>query len=703
MTGVNIWKTAITYLKKVGPERAELLKQELGITTYSHLLEFFPRKYIDRSQIHRVRDIRLDTQQVTLIGKITEIDTQKGKRGGRLTATFSDGSGTLELTWFKGVKYTLESLKLDEEIIVHGNPKFFGRNIQIAHPEIERGKTREELEQHLKIIPVYHSTEKLVKAGLDSKAIRRLVAQLMELAGKDIVETLPPSIRRRYALPSRKEAFYQIHFPQNFTALEAAQRRLKFEEFFFFQLMMAQRKLVEHPKHISHPFPQVGEFFNQFFHHHIPFELTDAQKRVIKEIRRDLARPIQMNRLVQGDVGSGKTMVAFMSMLLALDNGFQAAMMAPTEILAEQHYKNIQKYSKELKIGVALLTGSTKTAARRQMLYELKEGHIQILIGTHALIEDPVVFKRLGLVVVDEQHKFGVMQRGKLWGKAEQGFFPHNMVMTATPIPRTLALTVYGDVDVSKIDGLPVGRKPIITALRMEAQRLQVFGFMRKELEAGRQIYVVYPLVEESEKLDYLAVTEGYEALTRVFQGYQVGIVHGRMKSEAKEWEMQRFKRGESHILVATTVIEVGVDVPNASVIVIENSDKFGLSQLHQLRGRVGRGDQQSYCILMAGSKASEDAKKRLMAMVDTTDGFKIAEIDMAIRGPGDFLGTRQSGLPEMQLASFSEDFDVFEEAREAAFHLIEQDPTLTNPDHTGTRLYFEYYKRKTGLIKDIA
>jgi ATP-dependent DNA helicase RecG len=706
MSQRNIWRTDLTYLKKVGEVRATLIKEEIKLKTYSDLLQFFPRKYIDRSQIGRVRDIRLDTAQVTLIGRITEIEQGKGadKSPGRLTATFSDGSGTVELMWFKGAKFVLETLKTDEQIVVHGNPRVFGKKIQIAHPEIERGKTREELEQHLKIIPVYHTTEKLTRNGLDSRGIRRLVEQLLEGHAHEIVETLTPHIRQRYGLPTRKEAFRQIHFPESFEALEQAQKRLKFEEFFFLQLLYAQRKLVEQPKHMSHPFPVVGPLFNAFYNEHIPFDLTGAQKRVIKEIRRDLARPFQMNRLVQGDVGSGKTMVAFMSMLLAIDNGFQSCLMAPTEILAEQHYNNIKRYSEGIGVRVALLTGSTKTADRRQLHLELRTGVIQILIGTHALIEDPVVFEKLGLVVVDEQHKFGVEQRARLWHKAGPGVFPHNMVMTATPIPRTLAMTVYGDLDVSQIDELPQGRKPIITAVRTEAQRLQVFGFMRKELEAARQIYVVYPLVEESEKLDYLAVTEGYEALSRTFNPpYRVGIVHGRMKPEAKEWEMQAFKRHQNHILVATTVIEVGVDVPNASVIVIENADKFGLSQLHQLRGRVGRGDQQSYCILMAGPKASVDAKKRLQAMVETTDGFKIAEIDMAIRGPGDFLGTRQSGLPELQLASFSEDKDIFEEAREAAFDIMQHDPQLQQPAHQGVKAYFEFYRRKYGLLKDIA
>lgn len=700
----NIWKTEITYLKKVGPKRAEVLASEAGIKTYADLLTYFPRKYMDRSKINRVRDIRFDTQHVILIGKITDVELQKGKRGGRLTATFTDGTGFIDLVWFKQIKWVRANLPENEDIVIYGTPKIFGRNIQIAHPEVERGKSREELLENLGIMPVYHSSEKLRKMGLDAKGFRGLLEHLLELASSEIQETLNPWLCERYGLLGRKEALNQIHFPENFEKLQKAQKRLKFEEFFFFQMLMAERKLVQQPKLSSHPFPRVGTFFNRFFKEYLPFELTGAQKRVLKEIRKDVAQPVQMNRLIQGDVGSGKTMVAFMSLLLAMDNGFQGALMAPTEILAEQHYTNIQKYGGALGIKVGFLSGSVKGSARKQLLIELQEGLIDILVGTHALIEDHVQFKNLGLVIVDEQHKFGVMQRKRLWDKAGEGLYPHNMVMTATPIPRTLALTIYGDVDVSKIDEMPPGRKPVLTAVRTEAQRLQVFGFMRKEIDNGRQVYVVYPLVEESDKLDYLAVTEGYAAIQRAFPKHHISIVHGRMKANVKEFEMQRFKRGETKIMVATTVIEVGVDVPNASVIVIENSDKFGLSQLHQLRGRVGRGQYQSYCILMAGKKPSEEAKKRLKAMVDTHDGFQIAEIDMQIRGHGDFLGVRQSGhFPELRLASFIEDGAIFEEAREAAFIITRADPGLTRPENYGIKLYFDHYLKKYGILKSIA
>ncbi len=702
MAVFNFWKQEITYLKKVGPKRAEMLNADAGIFFFGDLLTYFPRKYVDRSQVHRIRDIRSDMAQVTLLGKITAFDEVKGQKGGRLNATFTDGSGEIELVWFKGLRYVKDTLKIGEEIVVFGSPKIFGRNIQIAHPEIEKGKSPEEMVHSLKIIPLYASTEKLKNAGLDSKGFRAIVSNLMEMGKDEIAEILSPTIMQKYGLLSRRNAFMQIHFPDDFQMLEKGQNRLKFEEFFFFQLIMAHRKLVEQPLRPSHPFPVVGKYFNEFYEKHIPFELTNAQKRVLKEIRADLRRPIQMNRLVQGDVGSGKTMVAFMAMLLALDNGFQAAIMAPTEILAEQHYSKIKGYGAPMGIRVAMLTGSVKGAARKQLLLELAGGHIDILVGTHALIEDHVRFQRLGLVVVDEQHKFGVMQRAKLWEKADLS--PHNMVMTATPIPRTLALTLFGDIDVSKIDELPPGRKPVLTAVRTEAQRLQVFGFMQKEIEAGRQVYVVYPLVEENEKLDFIAVTEGYEAMSRRFPDLHVGIVHGRMKPEAKDFEMQRFKKGETKILVATTVIEVGVDVPNASVMVIENSNRFGLSQLHQLRGRVGRGAEQSYCILMASEKNSEDAKKRLRAMVDTHDGFKIAEIDLRLRGHGDFLGTRQSGvIPELRLANFIEDGELFEIAREAAFNLIADDPALSKPENQGIRAYLDQYRKKYGFLKDIA
>lgn len=709
MSGFNFWETGITYLKKVGPKRATVLEQEAGIKTYGDLLHYFPRKYIDKSQLYQIRQIRSDVSFVTLIGKIDSFELIKGKKGSRLIGYFSDESGELELIWFKGIRWVREKIKEGQEIVVFGSPRFFGRKAQIAHPEVEILQDRETYLKSLKIVPDYPSTEKLKAAGLDSKGIRGLMTYLLEIGTQDLRESLSPSIMSTFRLMRHKEAFLQIHFPDSFDQLREAQRRLKFEELFFFQLLQAQRRLVEQPRHPAFPFPKVGDYFNTFFHEHLPFELTGAQKRVIKEIRRDLSKATQMNRLVQGDVGSGKTIVAFMIMLIALDNGFQATMMAPTEILAEQHYNNLLKYGGPLGLRVGFLSGSVRGAARKQLLFELEEGHVHILVGTHAVIEDPVRFQSLALVVVDEQHKFGVLQRAKLLRKAP-GFparYPHNLAMTATPIPRTLAMTVYGDMDGSRIDELPPGRTPVITAVRGEGQRLEVFGFIKRELSKGRQAYIVYPLVEESEKLDYLAVTEGYEAISRAFPkpDYQVGIIHGRMKPEDKEQEMQRFKKHETNILVATTVIEVGVDVPNATLMVIENAEKFGLSQLHQLRGRVGRGGEQSYCILMVGGKkTSEEAKKRLRAMVNTTDGFEIARFDLRLRGPGDFLGTRQSGIPEFKLAHIVEDETILMEANAAATELVETDPDFLNPENLVIKQHYLNFRaahmRKLGFAR---
>lgn len=702
MKTFNFWDTEVTYLKKVGPERADTLKSELGIRTYSDLLHFFPRKYIDKSNVVRVRDIRMDMPYVTLKGKISDFEFVKGNRGGRLTAEFSDGTGRIDLVWFKGIRWIRESVQPGQEIVIFGQPKFFGRKVQIVHPEIDKKAAEGEAVNTLTIVPYYPSGEKLKKKGLDSKGIRALMHHLLEIGQQDMRENLPTSFLTNFGLITRKQALNNIHFPESFQMLQEAQKRLKFEELFFFQLMLAKRKEIDQPRRQSNPFPHVGEYLNTFYHEHLPFELTGAQKRVIKEVRTDLARPIQMNRLVQGDVGSGKTMVAFMTMLIALDNGFQCALMAPTEILAEQHYNNFRKYGDKMGIRVGFLSGSVKGSDRKQLLFELQEGIIQILVGTHALIEDPVVFANLGLVVIDEQHKFGVVQRMRLWQKSTK--FPHNMLMTATPIPRTLGLTLYGDVDISVIDELPPGRTPIKTAVRTEAQRKEVFGFIRRELDKGRQAYIVYPLVEESEKLDYLAVTEGYEAVKRYFQDIHVGIVHGRMKSDVKEQEMQRFKRGETKIMVATTVIEVGVDVPNSTIMVIENSEKFGLSQLHQLRGRVGRGGNQSYCILMVGTnKPSEDAKTRLRAMAETTDGFKIADIDLKLRGPGDFMGTRQSGMPEFKLANIIEDSALLRQAREAAFRMMQADPGLEKLEHASTKAFLTQYIKEQNLLIGVA
>ncbi len=689
----SIWNNDITYLKRVGPARAKLLREECGICTYADLLHYYPRKYVDRSQVQRIAEIQEETGYITLVGHVRNIQVIQGHKGrGRLTAELHDGTGVLELNWFQGVRWIEKSLTEGEELAIFGKPTRYGARWSISHPEIDRLKD-EHTQNTLKIVPFYPSTEKLARVGLDSRGFRSILAVLLEECQSYIPENLSPSICQQNGLANRRDALVNIHFPQSFQALRSAINRIKFEEFFFFQLMLARRRQTARVQNRAPAFKEIGEYFNTFFEQHIPFELTGAQKRVLKEIRRDLARDIQMNRLVQGDVGSGKTMVAFMSMLMAKDNGFQSVIMAPTAILAEQHFQKISAYAQSMGITTGLLVGGQRKKERETILEKLASGETDIAIGTHALIEDPVQFQKLGLVVIDEQHKFGVVQRAKLWKKADP--FPHNMIMTATPIPRTLAMTLYGDVDVSVIDELPPGRKPIDTRVFGEKRRLEVFGFIKRELERGRQAYVVYPLVEESEKLDYLAAVEGFEHMQRYFTGYRVGIVHGRMKPEDKEMEMQRFVKKETHILVSTTVIEVGVDVSNASIMLIENAEKFGLSQLHQLRGRVGRGAEQSYCILMTGLKVSTDGRKRLKAMVDTQDGFKISEIDLELRGPGDFLGTRQSGLPEFRLANIVEDQDILNATRAAAFLLTETDPGLTLPENKAIRVYYMAYMKK--------
>ena len=712
MGNYNYWENEITYLKKVGPKRAQVFAKECGIRTFGDLLNYFPRKYIDRSRLFTIREIQNDTNYVTLQGKIFGIQLEKIKSGGMMRANFTDGTGTLSLVWFQGVKWLKDFLKEGDEVILFGQTKFFGSAIQIVHPEIEKKSESNEPVHQLKILPFYPSTEILKRNGLESKGIRELMNILIEGAGEtDFEEILPQPILEKYGLSGRKEALTNVHFPDTDKSLNAARYRLKFEEFFFFQLMLAQRKLVNHQTFRARPFTVVGELFNRFYHDYLPFELTGAQKRVIKEMRFDLGREVQMNRLMQGDVGSGKTMVAFMACLIAADNGFQSAVMAPTEILAGQHFRNFLNYTSGIGLKVEMLSGSTKKKERERIHKGLLSGEIHILVGTHALIEPIVQFSKLGLVVVDEQHKFGVKQRSDLFHKAEPGFYPHNLVMTATPIPRTLGLTLFGDLDVSVIDELPPGRSPVKTNVRSEGDRKRVLGFVKNEIENGRQAYFVYPLVEESEKSDLLAVVEGYEALKRYFGhlpgeegGYRVGIVHGRQKSDDKEQEMRRFKNGEFNILVSTTVIEVGVDVPNATVMVIENAERFGLSQLHQLRGRVGRSGNQSWCILMAGTpKLSIEAKKRLAAMEETTDGFKISEYDLELRGPGDFLGTRQSGMPEFHLANIVEDSAILELAREAAFALIASDPGLSKSENALTHSAFNLFLKNSGNLGSIA
>ncbi|MCW5899158.1 MAG: ATP-dependent DNA helicase RecG [Flavobacteriales bacterium] len=677
----HVLETPIEYLKGVGPQRGELLRKELGIGTFGDLLYHFPFRYVDRSRFHRVADVRPDGEAVQLRGVLGPLRTVGEKRGRRLTATFTDASGAVDLVWFQGTRWLQGSLKPGEEYILYGKPSVFKGQLNFAHPELESAAVWDQgLETAMR--PVYSTTEKLGARGLTGRALWKLqVALLGQIAGQ-LPETLNAELVEMLGGLGREQALRQVHAPQDPSLLEKARRRLKFEELFFIQLRLLVRQRMLRDGVHGLVFAQVGTLLNTFYKEHLPFELTGAQKRVVKEIRRDLGSGHQMNRLVQGDVGSGKTLVGLLAMLIALDNGFQSALMAPTEILAQQHFNTLTGFLKDMPITVRLLTGSTKAAERKSILAALRLGEVHILVGTHALLEDRVVFHKLGLVVIDEQHRFGVAQRARLWAKGETP--PHVLVMTATPIPRTLAMTLYGDLDTSVIDELPPGRKPVRTVHRFDSSRNAVFAFLEQEIAKGRQVYVVYPLIEESEKTDLKDVMDGYESLSRRFPlpRYAVGIVHGRMDQATKDFEMARFKKGETDILVATTVIEVGVDVPNASVMVIENAERFGLSQLHQLRGRVGRGAEQSYCILMSGDKLGADAGARIQAMVSTNDGFVIAEKDLRLRGPGDLMGTQQSGLPPLRIADLVEDGGLMQQAREVARRILEQDPTLTDRSH---------------------
>jgi len=681
--------TSIEFLKGIGPERAKLLRSELHIRTYGDLLQHFPFRYEDRTQFLTVADVRSDETEVQLRGRIMSVQTLGAKgKGQRLVAQFSDGTGTMELVWFKGIQWVLPKLHTGKEYVIYGKPSKFKSSFNIVHPELESAEAHQ-AKLSTAMVPVYPSSVKAAEKGMDSKGISRVLHLLVSQLNGQVPETLSPSFRQQYGLMGREQAFINVHFPKGAAELRHAIFRLKFDELFFIQLKLLKLKLINQQKFRGAVFAEVGEMVNRFYKECLPFELTDAQKRVIKEIRRDVGSGTQMNRMVQGDVGSGKTIVALMSMLLAIDNGFQAALMAPTEILAEQHFRSISAMVEPLGINIRLLTGSTKTAQRNIIHEELMSGALQILIGTHALIEDVVQFKSLGLVVVDEQHRFGVQQRAKLWLKGSDAEkVPHFLIMTATPIPRTLAMTVYGDLDVSIIDELPPGRKPIKTLHRFDSARQKVFNFMRDEIAKGRQIYVVYPLIDESENMDFKDLNDGYESIVREFPlpQYQVSILHGRMKPDAKEYEMQRFKEGRTHIMVSTTVIEVGVDVPNASVMIIESAERFGLSQLHQLRGRVGRGAEQSYCILMTGYALGQEARTRMETMVRTNDGFEIAEVDMKLRGPGDIQGTQQSGTPVFRISNLAKDGDILQLARSAAIALLQDDPELAKPENVWTR-----------------
>ena len=674
--------TPIEYLKGIGPQRAEVLQKELFVFTYKDLITHYPFRYEDRTQFHCVREVIEDSAYYQLRGRIIEIDFVGEKRTKRLVAKFRDSSGIIELVWFQGAKWMAEKLKSNTEYIVYGKATSFMGRFNMAHPEIN-SVTPELLASQSSFQSVYNSTEKLKFRNLDSDGIRKCMRLLtIQLNEQNIQESLTKTVIQDFNLLSKLDALKQIHFPDSKVLLERAKFRLKFEELFFVQLRLLRSNLIRHQITQGFVFGKVGDVFNNFYNHHLPFQLTNAQKRVVKEIRVDMGSGKQMSRLVQGDVGSGKTLVALFSMLLAIDNGFQACLMAPTEILAKQHFATISELLEPMGLKVALLTGSSKTKVRRELHQNLESGVINILIGTHALIEDVVVFKNLGLVVIDEQHRFGVAQRGKMHKKNTQP--PHVLIMTATPIPRTLAMTLYGDLDTSVIDELPPGRKPITTMHFMESQRLRLIGFMKEQIGLGRQVYVVYPLIQESEKMDYQNLERGYDALLHDFQPpqYQISIVHGKLTAQQKEFEMQRFIKHETQIMVATTVIEVGVNIPNASVMVIESAERFGLSQLHQLRGRVGRGADKSYCVLMTSYKLGADSKLRMETMVRTNDGFEISEVDLKLRGPGDLDGTQQSGVMDLKIADLAQDGQILSLARSSAQAILNEDPNLSSQEN---------------------
>ena len=694
---MNLLETPIEYLKGVGPQRGDLLRKEMNIHKYGDLINLYPNRYIDRTRYFKINQLVNSNSEVQIVGKVVHIKTiDQGKGKSRLVATFLDDTGQMELVWFQGQKWVKESLKLNTVYVIFGKVTQFGSVFNMAHPEMEL------LEEHKTALrsamqPVYPSTEKLNNKGVTNKVINKMMMQLFSETHQLFSETLPVSIIEELKLIPKKDALVNIHFPKNQDLLAKAQFRLKFEELFFIQLQLITKNLIRKHKIKGFPFEIIGENFNNFYNNHLPFELTNAQKRVLKEIRNDLGSHAQMNRLLQGDVGSGKTIVALMCMLIAKDNGFQSCLMAPTEILANQHFHGISELAKELNINIRILTGSTKIAQRRIIHEELENGTLDIIIGTHALLEDKVQFKNLGLAVIDEQHRFGVEQRSKLWTKSE--IPPHVLVMTATPIPRTLAMSLYGDLDISVIDELPPGRKPIRTEHRFDSKRLVVWKFLKDEIAKGRQIYIVYPLIQESEKMDYKDLMDGYESISRDFPlpQYSISILHGKMKPADKDEEMKRFTEGKTNIMVATTVIEVGVNVPNASVMVIESAERFGLSQLHQLRGRVGRGAEQSYCILMTDYKLSEDSKTRMETMVRTNDGFEIAEVDLKLRGPGDIMGKQQSGVLNLQIADLVKDRDILQVARHLAVKLLKEDPSMNLPEHAKLKeVFLEISKKKS-------
>jgi len=691
----NLLQTPIEYLKGVGPARGELLRKELGIFKYQDLINFYPNRYIDRTRYYKINELQNSNTEVQVVGKIINIKTVEQKNGKRLVATFVDETGQMELVWFQGQKWIRENLKLNLPYVIFGKTTAFGGVFNMAHPELEP-LTEHEQSLRSAMQPVYPSTEKLTQRGISNRVINKMIQQLFLETQALFIETLPQYLVNELKLIPKNAALFNIHFPKSSDILAKAQFRLKFEELFFIQLQLITKNLVHKHKIKGHVFDKVGENFNDFYNNHLPFDLTNAQKRVLKEIRNDMGNPAQMNRMLQGDVGSGKTIVALMSMLLAKDNGFQSCLMAPTEILANQHFSGLTELAKDLNITIKILTGSVKTAERKIIHEALEDGSLDILIGTHALLEDKVKFQNLGLAIIDEQHRFGVEQRSKLWRKND--IPPHVLVMTATPIPRTLAMSLYGDLDISVIDELPPGRKPIQTVHRFDSNRLKVWKFIADEIAKGRQIYIVYPLIQESEKMDYKDLMDGYASLSRDFPlpKYAISIVHGKMKPADKDAEMKRFSEGKTNIMVATTVIEVGVNIPNASVMIIESAERFGLSQLHQLRGRVGRGAEQSYCILMTSQKLSADSKIRMETMVRTNDGFEIAEVDLKLRGPGDIMGTQQSGVLNLQIADIVRDKDILQLARNYAVRLLKDDAPMAKPEHQQMRnVFIEMTKKK--------
>ncbi len=695
---MNPLETSIEFLKGVGPARAELLKKELNIKNISDLLLYYPFRYIDRSKIYKVNQIDSDAAYIQLKGKITSLREIGKGRAVRLSGIFEDNTGSIELVWFQGVSWWKDKIKIGTEYVIFGKPSLFNGKYNITHPDVDLAEEEKPLHAE-PFQPYYFTSEKLKRKGFTGKSFGKVMRNALVFGCSHIHENLSSELIKTHSLLSRAETLANIHFPASIELLERARYRLKFEELFFIQLELFRLKFIRNEKSNGRIFDKIGDNFLTFYNKYLPFELTNAQKKVIKEIRKDLSTGKQMNRLLQGDVGSGKTLVALMTILIAIDNQCQACIMAPTEILATQHYNNIKKFLKEMPVSVRLLTGSTKKSERIIIHEGLRNGELSLLIGTHALIEEEVRFKNLGLVIIDEQHRFGVEQRAKLWEKSTLP--PHILVMTATPIPRTLAMTVYGDLEVSVIDELPPGRKPVQTFHFYEKDRLKVFQFMKRQIQEGRQIYIVYPLINESEKLDLQALMDGLDTVSRYFPlpEYQISIVHGQLKPNEKESEMQRFIERKTQIMVATTVIEVGVDVPNASVMVIENAERFGLSQLHQLRGRVGRGASQSFCILMSSYKLTSEGKKRIETMVKSNDGFEIAEVDLKLRGPGDIQGTQQSGLIGLRMADIVRDEDILKKARKAAQEIISKDPELSNPENQKMVSYLMERNKQWGQI----